>query len=175
MRTWWRTSRRLPAGSRGNAASHIETAVAPDIGDVDLDPNRLKQVLYNYLSNAIKFSHERGRVEVRVRPEGTDYFCVEVEDWGIGIKEDDLDRLFIEFQQLDASTAKHYKGTGLGLALTKRIVEAQGGSVGVRTEFGAGQHVLRKAAQNGDRAYGRHDVERRACRIERKVSVDAKA
>ena len=123
---------------------HIETAVAPEIGDVDLDPNRLKQVLYNYLSNAIKFSHERGRVEVRVRPEGTDHFCVEVEDWGIGIKEDDLDRLFIEFQQLDASTAKHYKGTGLGLALTKRIVEAQGGSVGVRTKFGVGSTFFAK-------------------------------
>lgn len=55
-----------------------------------------------------------------------------------GIKAEDLDRLFVEFQQLDASTAKHYKGTGLGLALTKRIVEAQGGSVGVQTEFGVG-------------------------------------
>ncbi len=123
---------------------HIETAVAPEIGDVDLDPSRLKQVLYNYLSNAIKFSHERGRIEVRVRPEGTDHFCVEVEDWGIGIQEDDLDRLFIEFQQLDASTAKPYKGTGLGLALTKRIVEAQGGSVGVRTEFGVGSTFFAK-------------------------------
>jgi PAS domain S-box-containing protein len=116
----------------------IETAVAPDIGDVHLDPNRLKQVLYNYLSNAIKFSREHGRVDVRVRAEGTDHFCVEVEDRGIGIKGDDLDRLFIEFQQLDASTAKQYKGTGLGLALTKRIVEAQGGTVGVRTEPGVG-------------------------------------
>ena len=116
----------------------IETVVSPDVGDVHLDPNRLKQVLYNYLSNAIKFSHEHGRVEVRVRADGTDHFCLEVEDWGIGIKQDDLNRLFIEFQQLDASTSKHYKGTGLGLALTKRIVEAQGGSVGVRTEAGVG-------------------------------------
>ena len=117
---------------------HIDTSVAPDIGDVHLDPNRLKQVLYNYVSNAIKFSHEHGRVDVRVRPEGADRFCLEVQDWGIGIKAEDRSRLFIEFQQLDASTAKHYKGTGLGLALTKRIVEAQGGSVGVRTEFGEG-------------------------------------
>jgi signal transduction histidine kinase len=116
----------------------IDTVVAPDVGDVHLDPNRLKQVLYNYLSNAIKFSHEHGRVEVRLRADGPDHFCLEVEDWGIGIRAEDRNRLFIEFQQLDASTAKHYKGTGLGLALTKRIVEAQGGSVGVRTEFGAG-------------------------------------
>jgi PAS domain S-box-containing protein len=117
---------------------HIETMVAPDIGDVHLDPNRLRQVLYNYLSNAIKFSRDRGRVEVRVRADGEDQFCVEVEDWGIGIKPEDLDRLFVEFQQLDAGTAKHHGGTGLGLALTKRIVEAQGGSVGVRTESEVG-------------------------------------
>jgi PAS domain S-box-containing protein len=122
----------------------IEAAVAPDIGDVHLDPNRLKQVLYNYLSNAIKFSREHGRVEVRVGADGADLFSIEVEDWGIGIKEDDLNRLFVEFQQLDASTAKHYKGTGLGLALTKRIVEAQGGSVGVRTKYGVGSTFYAK-------------------------------
>jgi signal transduction histidine kinase len=122
----------------------IDTVVAPDLGPVHLDPTRLKQVLYNYLSNAIKFSHERGRVELRVRPDGGDHFCLEVQDWGIGIKPEDENRLFIEFQQLDASAAKHYKGTGLGLALTKRIVEAQGGSVGVRTEFGAGSTFYAK-------------------------------
>jgi PAS domain S-box-containing protein len=122
----------------------IQTAVAPDIGEVHLDPTRLKQVLYNYLSNAIKFSPEHGRVEVRVGADGAEHFRVEVEDWGIGIKEDDLDRLFVEFQQLDASTAKHHKGTGLGLALTKRIVEAQGGSVGVRTEHGVGSTFYAK-------------------------------
>jgi signal transduction histidine kinase len=64
--------------------------------------------------------------------------CLEVQDWGVGIRDEDINRLFIEFQQLDASTAKHYKGTGLGLALTKRIVEAQGGTVGVRTQLGSG-------------------------------------
>src|SRR5688572_2096737 len=122
----------------------IDTVVSPDVGEVHLDPNRLKQVLYNYLSNAIKFSHEHGRVEVRIRTEGADHFCLEVQDWGIGIKVEDQNRLFIEFQQLDASTAKHYKGTGLGLALTKRIVEAQGGSIGVRTEFGVGSTFYAK-------------------------------
>jgi PAS domain S-box-containing protein len=122
----------------------IETAVAQDIGDVHLDPNRLKQVLYNYLSNAIKFSHEHGRIEVRVRADGADHFSIEVEDWGIGIKEEDLNRLFVEFQQLDASMAKHHKGTGLGLALTKRIVEAQSGSVGVRAAFGVGSTFYAK-------------------------------
>ena len=67
------------------------------------------------------------------RPEGEDELRIEVEDTGIGIRTEDIDRLFVEFQQLDASTAKKYPGTGLGLALTKRIVEDQGGRVGVQS------------------------------------------
>jgi signal transduction histidine kinase len=108
------------------------------LGIVHLDPMRLKQVLYNYLSNAIKFTPEGGRVTLRVRPDGSERFRIEVEDTGIGIRPEDEHRLFIEFQQLDAGTAKKFSGSGLGLALTKRLVEAQGGTVGVRSVFGAG-------------------------------------
>ena len=116
----------------------IETLVDPEIRQAYLDPTRLKQVLYNYVSNAIKFSHADGRIELRVRAEDSGHFRVEVQDWGIGVKPEDVERLFVEFQQLDTGMAKAYPGTGLGLALTKRIVEAQGGSVGVRTEPGQG-------------------------------------
>src|SRR6185436_17980399 len=69
---------------------------------------------------------------------GLETFRLEVEDTGIGIAPDDLSRLFIEFQQLDAGSTKVMGGTGLGLALTKRLVEAQGGAVGVRSELGRG-------------------------------------
>jgi PAS domain S-box-containing protein len=103
-----------------------------------LDEPKLKQVFYNYLSNALKFSPEDARVEVRVHPEGADTFRLEVEDNGEGIRPEDIGRLFIEFQQLDASAAKKHPGTGLGLALTKRLVEAQGGRVGVRSTPGQG-------------------------------------
>ncbi len=103
-----------------------------------LDPAKFKQVLYNYLSNAIKFTPEKGTVTVRIQPEGDDKFRLEVEDTGIGIAPADMHRLFVEFQQLDASPAKKYGGTGLGLSLTKRIVEAQGGSVSVQSEVGKG-------------------------------------
>jgi signal transduction histidine kinase len=65
-------------------------------------------------------------------------FHVEVEDTGIGVKPEDISRLFVEFQQLDSGAAKRYPGTGLGLALTKRIVEAQGGRVGVTSVPGQG-------------------------------------
>jgi len=116
----------------------IETEIDPTISGVVLDPARLKQVLYNYLSNAIKFTPDEGKIMVRITPAPSDMFCIEVQDTGIGIRPEDLDRLFVEFQQLDASTAKKYQGTGLGLALTRRLVEAQGGSVGVQSIPGQG-------------------------------------
>jgi protein-histidine pros-kinase len=103
-----------------------------------LDPSRVKQVLYNYLSNAIKFTPEGGRVVVRALTQGPDLVRIEVEDTGIGISPQDLGKLFVEFQQLDASSGKKYQGTGLGLALTKRIVEAHGGRVEVRSTVGKG-------------------------------------
>jgi signal transduction histidine kinase len=112
--------------------------VSSDLTTVEVDPRLLKQVLYNYLSNAIKFTPEAGQVAMRITPEGGDCFRVEVEDTGIGIRTEDLGRLFVEFQQLDSSSSKRYSGTGLGLALSKRIVEVQGGSVGVESKLGAG-------------------------------------
>ena len=116
----------------------VVMSVEPDVRDAVLDPARFKQVLYNYLSNALKFTPDEGRVEVRVKAEAEDTFRLEVADTGPGIKDRDLGRLFVEFQQLDAALTKKHPGTGLGLALTKRIVDAQGGSVGVRSAPGAG-------------------------------------
>jgi signal transduction histidine kinase len=122
------------------AAKHIaiDTMIDPACVSLYLDAGKLKQVLYNYLSNALKFTGERGRVQVRAWPEDAHTLRIEVEDSGIGIRPDDLGLLFTEFKQLDSSAAKRYQGTGLGLALTRRIVEAQGGSVGVRSTFGKG-------------------------------------
>jgi CheY-like chemotaxis protein/two-component sensor histidine kinase len=116
----------------------ITCEVEPSLGEIVIDPAKLKQVLYNYLSNALKFTPDEGTVAVRVRAEDDTRFRIEVKDSGIGIREEDLHRLFVEFQQLDASTGKRYQGTGLGLALTRRIVEAQGGETGVTTTPGAG-------------------------------------
>jgi PAS domain S-box-containing protein len=123
------------AAARGTT---IEIAVDPAVATATLDPSRLKQVLYNYLSNAVKFARDNGRVSIRIKPESGDTFRLEVEDNGIGIAADDMPRLFVEFQQLDSSRAKRHQGTGLGLALTRRIVEAQGGRVGVTSEPGVG-------------------------------------
>jgi len=116
----------------------MEIEIDKSVDEVTIDSGRLRQVLYNYLSNALKFTGERGRVVVRLRSEGDTEFRLEVADTGIGVSDADLGRLFVEFQQLDSTAAKRYQGTGLGLAVTKRIVEAQGGRVGVISKPGEG-------------------------------------
>jgi protein-histidine pros-kinase len=123
----------------GAAAKRIDVATEldPAMATVTLDGLRLKQVLYNYLSNALKFTGEGGRVVVRTRVEGAGEFRVEVEDNGAGIPAEHLGKLFRRFQQLQHDGAG-WTGTGLGLALTKALVEAQGGRVGVRSEPGHG-------------------------------------
>ena len=110
--------------------------VAPGL-TANIDPGRFKQVLYNYLSNAVKFTAEEGSVTLRIAPDGEKMFRLEVEDSGIGIAPDEVPRLFQEFAQLPNSRQAE-QGTGLGLALTRHIVEAQGGTVAVRSEQGKG-------------------------------------
>jgi signal transduction histidine kinase/CheY-like chemotaxis protein len=116
----------------------VEVQVTQDLIQVIGDPARLKQVLYNYLSNALKFTPEGGRVVVTAERHEGDFFKISVSDTGNGIAPEHLSRLFVEFEQLDASIGKRHQGTGLGLALTKRIVEAQGGHIGVESILGEG-------------------------------------
>lgn len=123
------------AGQRGLS---LQSSIAPELHGLVLDPARLRQVLLNYLSNAIKFTPAGGRVDLRLLGEGPRMWRLEVEDSGVGIPADRLGHLFIEFQQLDDGLAKRHQGTGLGLALTRRLVEAQGGRVGVYSEPGRG-------------------------------------
>jgi signal transduction histidine kinase len=107
------------------------------VGTVRADAARLRQVLFNYLSNALKFTPEDGSVLVRILPENGDSYRIMVEDNGVGIRPEDLSRLFTEFGQL--GTARNAgSGTGLGLAITRQIVEKQGGRVGVESTPGAG-------------------------------------
>ena len=112
--------------------------IEPSLGQLMLDAGRLKQVLYNYLSNAIKFTPEGGLITLRASVAGARHFRLEVEDTGVGIAAPDLPRLFTAYEQLDAGSTKKYEGSGLGLALTRRLVMAQGGSVGVRSTPGVG-------------------------------------
>jgi protein-histidine pros-kinase len=119
---------------------HIQLTLvaADDLGEVVIDAQKFKQVLYNLLSNAIKFTDDEGEVEVTARLSAPGRFILSVRDTGIGIRKEDFPRLFTEFQQLKAGAARHYEGTGLGLALTRKIVELQGGTITVESEVGAG-------------------------------------
>jgi signal transduction histidine kinase len=113
----------------------VEVESASEV--VVVDPIRFKQVLYNYLSNALKFTPEGGHVIVRSRAESAAWFRLEVEDTGVGIPREEHPQLFLGLAPRPAGTGAPF-GTGIGLALTRRIVEAQGGMVGVDSEPGRG-------------------------------------
>jgi len=116
----------------------VSIEIGTDLDFVTLDQHKFKQVLYNLLSNAVKFSDDGGKVDVHARRLDAHQFEVLVRDTGIGIKAENLNRLFTEFEQLDSGTARRFEGTGLGLALTKKIVEFQGGHIRVESEPGKG-------------------------------------
>jgi signal transduction histidine kinase/DNA-binding response OmpR family regulator/HAMP domain-containing protein len=101
------------------------------------DPIKLKQMLLNLVSNAIKFTPQGGRVSISAR-QVESWIEIAVADTGIGIAKADLSRLFREFQQLDAGHGRQQEGTGLGLALTKRFAELHGGEVKVQSVSGEG-------------------------------------
>ena len=105
------------------------------------DLTRLRQALLNYASNAVKFT-DRGKVALRCKlledRGDTLLLRFEVEDSGIGIAPDELGRLFHAFEQIDASTSRRYGGTGLGLVITRRLVELMGGTVGAEGRSGTG-------------------------------------
>ena len=126
---------------RGHAESkriRVDTELDVDGGEILLDRLRLEQVLRNYLSNALSLTPEDGRVVIRVGREGREGLRIEVEDAGRGIGREDADRIFGAFQKLEGATGQEPHGTGLELAVAKRLVEAQGGRVGVRSEPGKG-------------------------------------
>jgi signal transduction histidine kinase len=125
-----------PMADARNVAINVDAPVDNDI--VTLDPLRFKQVLYNLLSNAIKYNYDNGDVKVAVSVNEQKQIRLQVKDTGIGIKEEDLPRIFDDFIQLNIGTTKVQQGTGLGLALTKKIVEQQKGSINAESEVGHG-------------------------------------
>jgi len=108
-----------------------------DVGVINADRSKFKQVLYNLLSNAVKFTPPPGQITVTVK-DSPEQLTVSVHDTGIGMKEEDLPKLFREFEQIDGSYTRRYQGTGLGLALCRRFVEMHGGRIWAESHFGKG-------------------------------------
>ena len=119
------------------SAQHLPRAKA--------DEDAIKHVFFNLISNAIKFNKKGGEVLIEARhksdplkPLGEGFVEVSIADTGIGIAKEHLDKLFTSFYQADSGTTRAYPGTGMGLAIVKRIIEAHGGRVWVESEVGKG-------------------------------------
>jgi PAS domain S-box-containing protein len=141
----------------------LDLVLSPDLPEwIETDPTRLRQVLLNLLSNALKFT-ETGGITVALRREQDERgtrLRFEVADTGIGIPGDKQHLLFRDFSQVDASTARRYGGTGLGLSVCRRLVEAMGGEIGVVSGAGQGSRfwftigLVTAAAPAGTHAAG---------------------
>jgi CheY-like chemotaxis protein/two-component sensor histidine kinase len=106
----------------------LSARLSPDVGTVRVDPDRIQQVVWNLLANAVKFTPDGGQVDVEMRREnGT--VEIRVKDTGIGIRPEFLPSVFDRFRQGDASTTRRYAGIGLGLAIAKQLVELHDGTI----------------------------------------------
>jgi two-component system, NtrC family, sensor kinase len=119
--------------------NRLTAEVPDDLGSLTVDPMRLRQVLFNLLSNACKFTKE-GEVRLKAKrvADGRDWIEVSVSDTGIGMTAEQQAKLFEEFSQADKTTAQRFGGTGLGLAITRKLARMMGGDVTVTSEPGKG-------------------------------------
>ena len=126
-------------------AVDLGVGIADDVDTVTADMVKLKQVFYNLISNAIKFTPEGGKVRVAIGredgrgdSENQEFARFTVSDTGVGIRPEDIGRIFDEFEQADTAFSRQYGGAGLGLALTRKLVELHGGKVSVESRLGEG-------------------------------------
>ena len=109
--------------------------------EIEADPRAVKQILLNLMTNAIKFTPEGGTVSIEVEPKSAG-LIVRVIDTGIGISKEDIDRLAQPFEQIDSQHSRQHEGTGLGLALSKSLVELHGGNFNIQSVLGEGTTVI---------------------------------
>ncbi len=119
----------------------IELKIDPDLGLIEADEVRIKQVLYNLLSNAIKFTDPGKRIGMNARKNDLQ-IIIEVWDEGIGITGKDLEKIFDPFKQVSHAGSGRPEGAGLGLAISKRIIELHGGSLSVESKRGVGSRFI---------------------------------
>ncbi|MCK4846384.1 MAG: response regulator, partial [Deltaproteobacteria bacterium] len=144
-----------PMAEKKNVSISTKTVTASPI--IKADKGKFKQIMFNLLSNAVKFNDDGGSVtidwDIKTEPVGMDmkrFFYISVQDTGMGIKSEDIGRLFKEFEQIDPSVTRDHGGTGLGLALTKRLVELHGGEIWAEGELGEGCTFTLKLPHDGE-------------------------
>lgn len=116
----------------------ISTFLPTDLPTLQADPAKLGQILVNLLTNAIKYTHEMGKVGIEARALPTGVVEIRVTDTGIGIAREDIPRVFERFTQIDSSSTRNQGGTGLGLAITRDLIELHGGTIKVQSQIGKG-------------------------------------
>ncbi|MEM9538496.1 MAG: response regulator [Cyanobacteria bacterium P01_E01_bin.42] len=126
----------------------LVNAISPHLPNVKADENRLQQILHNLVGNAIKFTNF-GRVEISAKvksvknaPSSASFVEITVADTGIGIPEAKIERIFESFEQADGSTAREYGGTGLGLTITKQLIELHDGKIRVESRMNHGSKFI---------------------------------
>ena len=133
--------RRLVLPRSEAAAVEIRLALDDDLPLLRADVRGLKQILVNLLTNAIKFSHPNGRVTLEASCPDDSGFVFRVIDEGVGMAPEDIPKALAKFGQVDSGLNRKYEGTGLGLPLTKALVEQHGGSLDVQSRLGEGTRV----------------------------------
>jgi signal transduction histidine kinase len=118
----------------------LRLELPPNLPFLHADEKRLRQIVFNLLSNAIKFTPEGGDVRVSAKEEA-DGLAIAIADTGIGMKAEDVPKALEHFGQIDSRLNRKYQGTGLGLPLSKRLVDLHGGSFAIETAEGVGTTV----------------------------------
>jgi signal transduction histidine kinase len=116
----------------------LKKKLDPQLGFIEADRMKFVQILFNLLDNAIKFSKEEGGTVTIITKKVDDMAQISVSDTGIGIKKEDMGKLFTKFWQVDSGIRRKYGGAGLGLAITKQLVELHGGKITVESRYGEG-------------------------------------
>ncbi|MHC4260733.1 MAG: ATP-binding protein [Planctomycetota bacterium] len=116
----------------------VKLQMADDIPILMTDAGKVQQILYNFLSNSVKFTPERGRIEIRAQMTEEKTVRIAVIDTGCGISEADEEKIFEKFRQVDGSITRPSTGSGLGLAISRELAALLAGSIGIESEAGKG-------------------------------------
>ncbi len=120
----------------------LESTIDDSLPSLRADERKVKQIMINLLSNAVKFTERGGTISVTAQNDQLDSVVLTVSDTGIGIAEEDLAQALMPFGQVDSTLSRRHEGTGLGLPLTKSLVELHGGTLSVDSTVGVGTSVI---------------------------------